>query len=54
MKPSDPFWGLVRISLDEQNPLGVLFPPFTVLGVSFGGLEYVGGGFGATRLAFGT
>lgn len=51
MKSGDTLWSLVWVTLDQENSLGALLSTLTVLRVSFSGLEDIGGGLGASRLA---
>lgn len=54
METGYPLWSLIWVPLDQKNTLGALFPALPVLWVSFGGLEDIGGGFGAPGLALRT
>ena len=54
VKSGDTLWSLVWVALDQENPLGALPSTLPILRVGFGGLEDIGGGLGASRLALWT
>lgn len=51
VKMGDTFWSLVWVTMDQEKSLGALLSTIPILWVSFGRLEDIGGGLGASRLA---